>query len=378
MSIAEKIDMIINKTHLSHDDIVFLLSLDDDEHVNRVLKHARNVANQYIGKKVYLRGLIEISNICSKNCYYCGIRKDNSKIYRYVLSKEEIKKAIVKIYEQGYGSVVIQSGENTEDDFIALVEDCIRFAHSITNSSLGITLSLGEQLTGVYKRWYDAGAHRYLLRIETSDPFLYKRLHPSDHSFEKRKECLNILKKIGYQAGTGVMIGLPHQTLHHLAGDILFFKEMDVDMIGMGPYIIHNDTPLGTIAQKKYNKEYIMRLSLLMIAVTRLVCKDCNIASTTALRLLDSTGIKGILAGANVMMPNVTPHEFRKNYFLYEGKENVVEDNNLKTIEEELNKYDIQIAYKEQGNPIHYYKRRNDKKVKNSCGSSKKLFIDEI
>jgi len=360
MSTAEKINMIINKTDFSHDDIVFLLSLEDDEHVSKVLKHARDVANKYVGKKVYLRGLIEISNICSKNCYYCGIRKDNSKIHRYVLSKDEIEKSIVNTYEHGYGSIVIQAGENTDANFITLVEDCIRFAHTLSNSTLGITLSLGEQLPEVYKRWYDAGAHRYLLRIETSNLFLYKRFHPSDHSFEKRKKCLITLKEIGYQVGTGVMIGLPHQTVHHLANDILFFKEMDVDMIGMGPYIIHKDTPLGTIAQKNYKKDYIMRLSLLMIAVTRVMCKNCNIASTTALRLLDSTGIRGILAGANVMMPNVTPQEFRKNYFLYEGKENVVEDNNLKMIENGLKKYDIQIAYNEQGNPIHYYERKKD------------------
>lgn len=186
----------------------------------------------------------------------------------------------------------------------------------------GITLCLGEQTEEVYRRWRNAGAHRYLLRIESSDPQLYARLHPTDHSFARRVECLRILKNLGYQTGSGVMIGLPSQTIGQLARDIAFFHEMDLDMIGMEPYIPHRDTPLGKGIE--CTPEFAVRqlnLGLRMIAVTRLYLHDVNLAATTALQALDSRGREqGLLADANVMIPNVTDTEYRKKYRLYENK----------------------------------------------------------
>ncbi|HRR29223.1 MAG TPA: hypothetical protein P5270_07645, partial [Victivallales bacterium] len=185
---------------------------------------------------------------------------------------------------------------------------------------LGITLCVGEQDEETYLRWFNSGAHRYLLRIETSSPELYRKIHPHDHSFEKRVNAIKTLKKIGYQTGTGVMIGLPGQEIENLADDILFFKDIDADMIGMGPYIPHNETPIG-IESFGYNSEKQLELALKMIAVTRIFLKDVNIASTTALQALKINGRElGLIAGANIIMPNLTETKYRPSYKLYNGK----------------------------------------------------------
>ena len=241
---------------------------------------------------------------------------------------DEIVREAERAFEAGYGSLVLQSGELSGEANASFIEGVLRRIHAFGGDAFGVTLSLGEQPEDVYMRWREAGAHRYLLRIETSNPALYATLHPSDHSWEARLGCLRSLRRCGYQVGTGVMAGLPGQTLDNLAADIAFFASEDVDMVGMGPYIPHPDTPLGRggALSVEAAKERL-ELGLRMIAVTRLHLHDVNIAAATALQALDPEGReKGLLAGANVVMPNITPLQYRADYTLYAGKPCLEED----------------------------------------------------
>ena len=305
--------------NLTHGEIVSLLALED---TSELFSTAYELKCRHVGKVVSLRGLIEFSNQCSKNCYYCGIRRGNTLVKRYHLSEDDVVRMARWSFEQGYGSVVLQSGELESEANTAFVERVLKRIREFGGDEFGVTLSLGEQTEEVYRRWFEAGAHRYLLRIESSVPALYASLHPADHSHARRTECLRVLKKLGYQTGSGVMSGLPGQTLDDLAHDIEFYHALDLDMIGMGPYIPHTETPLGK--DIKFTPEYAKRqldLALKMIAVTRLYLHDVNIAATTALQALDERGREqGLLAGANVMMPNVTDTEYRQSYRLYENK----------------------------------------------------------
>lgn len=309
---------------LNRNDLLAILGARDVSDIEIVRRAAETVLLEQCGSQVYLRGLVESSNACSCDCHYCGIRKSNQRFNRYTLSVDQIVACARMCAELGYGSMVIQSGERSDKKFIDLTIEALRRIKRETRSEaqpegLGITLCIGQQSRETYQRLFDAGAHRYLLRIETTNPVLFGRIHPGDQTFESRLECLNLLRDIGYQVGTGVMIGLPGQTLEDLAGDILFFAKHDIDMIGMGPFIPDPNTPLGsercpTVAQR-------IRLSLLMIAATRLKLRDVNIASTTALQTLDPIGReKGLKFGANVVMPQVTPPDVRGDYQLYPGR----------------------------------------------------------
>jgi len=288
----------------------------------RLYNEAKFIKQAVLGHDVYLRGLIELSNICIKDCFYCGIRKSNYSINRYLMTKDEIIASAMFAFEKGFGSIVLQSGERNDENFISFIENILKEINKLTTQRLRITLSLGEQTIETYKRWFNAGAHRYLLRIETSSEWLYNKIHPLDHSYKKRIECLFALKEIGFQLGTGVMIGLPYQTIDDLVNDILFFKEMDIDMIGMGPFIEHSQTPLfGKKIDIANSKNELLELSLKMIAATRIFLPKINIAATTALQTLDPLGReKGINAGANVIMPNISPQKYRNDYLLYENK----------------------------------------------------------
>jgi biotin synthase len=290
---------------------------------DRALRRAAHaVRRTRIGNRIHFRGIVELSNLCVKNCYYCGIRRTNTAVERFTLSKEEIVDAALWAHAHDYGSVVLQSGERSDERFVALVEDVVHDIKRRSGGELGITLSMGEQPRETYARWFEAGAHRYLLRIETSSRPLYGALHPSDHSYDVRLRCLRDLRQLGYQVGTGVMIGLPGQTLDDLAADVLFFRELDVDMIGMGPYVLHEATPLAKECDNsEASREHRLDLALRMIAVVRLAMPDINIAATTALQALDPNGReKGLLAGANIIMPIITPPSVRRHYQLYDGK----------------------------------------------------------
>jgi biotin synthase len=284
------------------------------------------VKTREVGKTVYFRGLIEMSNVCYRNCLYCGIRQANQAVERFTLSADEIIAAAVQARDFDYGSIVLQGGENRDPQHIDFISEVLRDIHAATDNTLGVTLSLGQQSPETYRRWRAAGAHRYLLRIETTDQDLYAQLHPDHPDQQGRRACLDSLRETGYQVGTGVMIGLPGQTIDSLAADLLFFKQQDVDMIGMGPFIPHDDTPMADQVNV-FDSANQMRLGLNMIACARLLLPDANIAATTALQALHAQGREqGLLAGANVMMPNVTHTRHRASYQLYNGKPNLQEN----------------------------------------------------
>ena len=353
------VDEVLAKDRLSHDDMLSLLSLSGAGDIQKLYDAAYRIKRQYVGSKVFFRGLIEFSNICEKNCLYCGIRKDNTGQQRYMMSRDEILDAALWAYDNGYGSIVLQSGERTDAKYIGFVTDVISSISKNTGAKLGITLSLGEQNRQTYERWREAGAHRYLLRIETSSPDLYAKLHPAGHSFTRRVQCLRDLKDLGYQLGTGVMIGLPFQTPEHLVDDIFFFERMEIDMIGMGPYVIHNDTPLAQAAAE-CDKQRNFELSLKMIALARIMLRDVNIAATTALQALHPQGREqGLLAGANVIMPIITHKKYRALYQLYNDKPCVNEQAGQckGCLESRIGSINEVIAYNEWGDPPHYFRR---------------------
>lgn len=307
---------------LDLDAIKQLLSSEGQEEEN-LIRRGLEEKLAHLDNYVHLRGLIEFGNVCEKNCLYCGLRRGNGKIARYALSDEEVLSCARLAKDLGYGSVALQSGERSDPEFVDRVERLVREIKKIDGGSLGITLSLGEQTEETYRRWFDAGAHRYLLRIESSNEELYYRIHPHDdkHSFRRRLDCLDILKSIGYQTGTGVMVGLPYQTVDHLAADLLFFKRMDVAMVGLGPYIPHPDTPLYRLKDLVPPAEERMRMTLKMIAILRIMMPEINMVAATANQTIDPQGReKAIMAGANVIMPNLTPGEYRESYFIYPDK----------------------------------------------------------
>lgn len=284
---------------------------------------AADTRDRLLGNKVYLRGLIELSNICRKNCLYCGIRRGNATLVRYDLEDREVLDSARYAWQNRYGSVVIQGGERNDSAFVSRVEALLKEIKRLTRGELGITLSLGEQSEETYRRWFDAGAHRYLLRIETSKEALYRKIHPDDdlHSFSTRLKCLEYLRKCGYKTGSGVMIGLPFQTTEDLADDLLFLRDIRIDMVGMGPYLEHDATPLYAYRHTLLPVSERLRLGIRMVACLRLLMPHLNIAATTALQAIDPAGReKAIAAGANVIMPNITPPANRRNYTLYRNK----------------------------------------------------------
>lgn len=313
---------ILAKQELEFNDLVALLAATGDDR-KALFEAADRTKAEHVGNVVYLRGLIEFSNVCRKNCLYCGIRLDNKEVERYTLSDEQIIAAARFALENRYGSIVIQGGEITSPAFTLRIENLLNEIKALSDDKLGITLSLGEQSEDTYQRWFDAGAHRYLLRIESSTKSLYNRIHPNDenHVYEDRLEALRLLKKVGFQVGTGVMIGLPHQTLEDLARDLMFFKEIDIDMCGMGPYIEHHQTPLYAERESLMPLQDRFDLALKMVATLRVYMKDINIAAATALQAIDKIGReKAIKVGANIIMPNITPGVYRDSYKLYENK----------------------------------------------------------
>ncbi|MDI3480515.1 MAG: biotin synthase [Tepidanaerobacteraceae bacterium] len=308
-NIWEKID---SEQELNHEELCSLLAMENAEQLELLYQKADKIRKKYVGDEVHLRGLIEFSNYCRNNCLYCGIRRDNKKIKRYRMQIDEILDTAILAANLGYKTVVLQSGEDMYYTTDKLVE-LIRFIKK--NADVAITLSIGERSYEDYARFFEAGADRYLIRFETSNPELYAKLHP-DSSFENRMKILNWLKQIGYQTGSGVMIGLPGQSIEDLARDILKFKELDLDMIGVGPYICHPDTPLAG------NPNGTAEMTLKVIALTRIVTKNTHIPATTALATLRPADgrEKALKAGANVIMPNVSPIKYREYYELYPNK----------------------------------------------------------
>jgi len=361
-----KINSILEKSALNKEDLIYLLKIEDKSEKEILFKKAYDEKVSNVGNNVYFRGIVEFSNICEKDCLYCGIRKGNSDVDRFMMSKEEILSSAEWAWKSGYGSMVLQSGERSDASFIDFVEEILYEIKKLSNGELGITISLGEESRETYERWYRAGAHRYLLRIETSNPDLYSSLHPEDHIFENRIKAIKDLRDIGYQVGTGVMIGLPGQTVSDLASDIMFFKENDIDMIGMGPYIPHNLTPMAdSLGDFEKIKEEQLELALKMIAVTRIFLKDVNIASTTALQALNHVGREmGLQAGANIIMPNVTDTKYRKGYQLYENKPCLDENSSMcrGCLSRRVDGIGESIGFNEWGDSPHFKKRTESQK----------------
>jgi len=349
---------------LEIETLVLYLQLQGDE-MKALLKQALEVKLSVIGNKVYYRGLIEFSNRCTKNCYYCGIRAGNREVSRYDLTDEEILESARFAYENRYGSIVLQGGERTNQSYVKRIDQLIRKIKQLSNNTLGITLSLGEQSEETYRRWFESGAHRYLLRIETSNPELYRKIHPNNktHDFHRRLACLETIKSIGYQTGTGVMIGLPFQTLIDLANDLRFIVNFDADMVGMGPFIEHHATPFAK-AENLLSLQERFLLSLKMVALLRIMVPDINMAATTAMQAIDPMGReKALMAGANIIMPNITPGKYRDEYKLYENKPCTDEnaDDCIQCLDGRVRMVNHEVGYGEWGDSQHYKKRRKSK-----------------
>lgn len=358
---------ILEQESFSREEIVRLLQSEGEER-NLLFRKSAEIKEKHIGRKVWFRGLIEFSNICSKDCLYCGIRKGNKNLKRYNLSDDEILAAAKFAFDNNYGSLALQSGEIESPAFTKRVIKLLNHIKELSGGKLGITLSCGEQEPGVYKEWFDAGAHRYLLRVESTNPELYHKIHPNDsrHEFQRRLDCLKSLQEIGFQTGTGVMIGLPFQTFDDLAGDLLFMKEFDIDMCGMGPYIEHADTPLIEFAGQLLPLNERFDLTLKMIAVLRIMMKDINIVAATALQAIDPIGReKAIRIGANILMPNITPGKYRDSYKLYNNKpctDDSAEDCQS-CLEARVSLADAEVIYGEWGDSQHYNRRRTGAKA---------------
>ena len=284
--------------------------LNDNSKNDWLFKTADKVREENVGNEVHLRGLIEFSNICKCQCKYCGLRSGNRDLERYRILKDEILLYAKKAVNMGYKTVVLQSGE---DEFYTADKLC-EIIKEIKKLDVAITLSIGEKSFEEYETFKKSGADRYLLRIETTDKNLYKKMHPN-MSFENRVACLYNLKTLGYEVGTGCLVGLPEQTTESLAGDILFFKDLNADMIGIGPFIPNENTPL------KDEKGGDFWLALKVMALTRIMLPDINIPATTAMETLNPNGrIIALQSGANVVMPNVTSTEYRAKYEIYPNK----------------------------------------------------------
>ena len=302
----------LSKTHnLSNKNLKILI--ENDFEVSDLYKAADNQRQKIYGNKVYIRGLIEFTNFCKNNCYYCGIRAENKNVLRYRLTEDEILSCCKSGYHLGFRTFVLQGGEDnhyTDKDICNIVS-----AIKGKFSDCAVTLSIGEKPKESYKEYFNAGADRYLLRHETADCSHYSRLHPDNMSLKSRKECLYNLKEIGYETGAGFMVGSPFQTTEHIIQDLRFLQELEPDMIGIGPFISHSETPFA-----KY-KNGGFELTLRLISILRLMFPNVLLPATTALGTINPKGREmGLMAGANVVMPNLSPVENRKLYQIYENK----------------------------------------------------------
>ncbi len=312
----EYISRAADTGELDREEIIELLALPEGGDLDRLFAAADRVRRECVGDEVYLRGIVEFSNYCERNCLYCGLRRGNGRLARYRIPDDEIIEAAHRVRDAGIGTIVLQSGE---DSWYTRERLCALVSRIKSEAGLVITLSIGERPYEDYAAFKNAGADRFLLKHETASRDLYKRLHP-DSVFEKRLQCLSWLSELGFEVGAGCMVGLPGQDLGLLADDILLVKRIDADMVGIGPFLAHPDTPLGEMPDGD------AFLTVKALAVTRLVTRTANIPATTALGILDPKGRElGLAAGANVMMPDFTPASYRLLYDLYPGRSAVTE-----------------------------------------------------
>lgn len=307
------VDKLEAQNRLNREEWIQLIKGRTPELAQYIFEKARKIRQAYYGTDVYIRGLIEFTNYCKNDCYYCGIRRSNSRAHRYRLSEEQILRCCHQGYTLGFRTFVLQGGEDgyfTDERIVNLVKEIRK-----NYPDCAITLSIGERSYDSYLALFEAGADRYLLRHETWDEEHYRLLHPPALSAKHRQQCLWDLKKIGYQVGTGYMVGSPFQTAQNLADDMLFLEELNPQMVGIGPFIPHHDTPF------KDQAAGTLELTLYMLGLIRLMLPKVLLPATTALGTIDEKGRElGILAGANVVMPNLSPENVRKDYLLYDNK----------------------------------------------------------
>ena len=311
--LEETINRLIKDKSLPTDEYEYLIAARTMEAADLLAKEAVKIRNAVYGNDIYIRGLIEISNICANDCLYCGIRKSNHRCERYRLDKSGILACCDDGYRLGYRTFVLQGGEDPyyTDDLICDIIKSIKMNYP----DCAVTLSLGEKSFESYKRMFDAGADRYLLRHETADKNHYQKLHPDKMSYDNRIRCLNDLKKIGYQTGCGFMVGSPFQTAFNLAEDLKFIEKFRPQMCGIGPFISHKDTPFSSMENGS------SELTCYLLSIIRIILPNVLLPATTALGTIDPSGReKGILSGANVVMPNLSPVSVRKKYELYDNK----------------------------------------------------------
>ncbi len=331
------IDKLKAQQVLSKQEFKYLLENLDENSKDYLIKAARDVTNSVYGKSVYMRGLIEISNYCTRDCNYCGIRKDNDSVSRYRLSKQQILECCEVGYNLGFKTIVMQGGEDpyyTKE----VLSDIIKTIKS--KYDVAITLSIGERTKEDYQAFYNAGADRFLLRHETATKSLYEHLHPSTMSFTTRQQCLYDLKEIGFQVGAGFMVGSPKQTVDDLVDDLLFLHKLQPAMCGIGPYICHEETPF------KGCENGSVDLSIIMLAVVRLILPNCLLPATTALGTLSKDGReRALLAGGNVVMPNLSPIATRKDYEIYQNKSgsNVETVQNMKDLTKKIQSVGLEV-----------------------------------
>lgn len=312
-SIKALIDKLNEQKHLDKEEWVSVLSGFTDDDREYAADIARKISLEKYGNKIFIRGIVEFSNVCKNDCLYCGIRRSNTNVQRYRLTPDEILECCHEGYELGFRTFVLQSGEDksyTNDTLCGIVRS-IKSAYP----DCAVTLSLGELTYDEYKALREAGADRYLLRHETADKAHYEKLHPAGMSWDNRMECLKYLKELGYQTGAGIMVGSPYQTMECIAEDMLFFESFQPEMIGIGPFLPHKDTPFKDEPKGSYE------LTLFLLSLCRILLPDVLLPATTALGTIRPDGReKGVLAGANVIMPNLSPTAVRKKYMLYDNK----------------------------------------------------------
>lgn len=309
-TLVDRLDQ--NKT-LSKQEFTLLIKNRNKELADYVFEKARNIRHAVYGRDVYIRGLIEFTDYCKNDCFYCGIRRSNKNAERYRLDKDDILESCEAGYSLGFRTFVLQGGEDCfyTDDMIADIVKSIKSLYP----DCAVTLSIGEKSRSSYQRYFDAGAERYLLRHETANPLHYSKLHPKELSADSRKQCLYNLKEIGFQTGCGFMVGSPFQTAEDLAEDMLFISDLQPHMVGIGPFIPHHDTPFAK------EPAGTLELTLFMLGLIRIMLPYVLLPATTALGTIDPNGRElGILAGANVVMPNLSPKAVRSKYLLYDNK----------------------------------------------------------
>ncbi len=335
----EIIDKLELENFLNKEEFINLLSNFDKKTIEYANEKAFNVKTKHYGNDIFIRGLIEISNYCKNNCYYCGIRAENKNADRYRLTKPKIMECCDEGYEIGFRTFVFQGGE----DMTYKDEDIVDIVSTIKKKypECALTLSIGERSKESYRKFKEAGADRYLLRHETANKKHYEKLHPGKMSFENRINCLENLKSLGYQTGTGFMVGSPYQTPETIYEDLKFIKEFQPAMVGIGPFIPHHETPFAS------QKAGSVDLTLLLLSIIRLIIPKVLLPATTALGTISGDGrIRGLLAGANVIMPNLSPKSVREKYMIYDNKLSSGEEaaENLEKLKAQVNEIGSRIV----------------------------------